>query len=113
MVARLGRRSSSPAPLPPMRLSCNGLNMCIDAWNVAGQGFFDNALRFDLVQPCDNSNISLTVLFRVAQWTGYFVCCFDAHAHFGASTMQTGIGGTRGDLVLMTVCYTQMLNPLY
>ena len=49
----------SLAPLPLMRLSCNGLNMCIDARNVAGQGFFDNALRFDLVQPCDNSNICL------------------------------------------------------
>ena len=101
MVARLGRRSSSPAPLPLMRLTSHALDRCIDAMIADRTENFDRTLPFDSTPPSQPTHISLTLAARVAHWTDFFARCFDALTLFGASTIMTGMTAAMRDLVLM------------
>ena len=101
MVARLGRRSSSPAPLPPMRLSCTGLDRCFAHTRQPCHALPYWTLRADTNAPCEIPHIMLTGFARVAHWTDFFARCFDALTLFGASTIMTGMTAAMRDLVLM------------
>ena len=101
MVAHLGCRSSSPAPLSLTRLRSHALDRCNDATIPSVTSFFEWIAHACSNQPREISHIILTALARVAPWTGFYACCFDALVLFGASTILTGMAAGICDLALM------------
>ena len=101
MVARLGRRSSSPAPLPPMRLSCTGLDRCFAHPRQPCHALLYWTLRADTNAPCEIPHILLTGFARVAHWTGVFALVLVALSLAEALTILTGMPTAMRDLVLM------------
>ena len=72
-----------PAPPEPTRVSANACADHIDAYDEAGQGFFEMTLRFGLNAPRERPHMFLTALARVAQWAGFYVRRFVAFARYG------------------------------
>ena len=77
-------------PYAPARSSradaCERQCLCrphIDAYDEAGQGFFEMTLRFGLNAPRERPHMFLTALARVAQWAGFYVRRFVAFARYG------------------------------
>ena len=73
-----------PAHLAPTRVSANACAADdFDAYDEAGQGNFDMALRFGLNPPRELAHCFLTALSRVERWTGFYECELDAMARDG------------------------------
>ena len=83
-----------------MRLTSNAWHRCIDAYDAAGQGNFDRALRFDSKAPRELPHISLTALARVAQWAGFYACSLVALVRNDAFTILTGTAAMHDDLAV-------------
>ena len=101
MAPACGSRSNAAVPVYPTRLTSHGLDRCIDAYDAAGQGNFERALRFGLNQPRERPYLSLTALARVERSAGYIIL--------------TGMAAMHHDLAVRAaddVCYTQILNPV-
>ena len=76
-------RSNAAAPVCPTRLTSHGLDRCIDAYDAAGQGNFERALRFGLNAPRERPHCFLTALARVERSAGFYKRGLDAIARDG------------------------------
>ena len=86
MVARLTRRTFSPAPLIPTRLTSMLLPGAIGATSGDMTTFFDLIALATTNPPIELPHTLLTALARVARWTGFYARGLDALARGGAST---------------------------
>ena len=91
MAPACGSRSTAAAPVCPTRLTSHGLDRCTDAYDAAGQGNFESALRFGLNQPCKRPHLSLTALARVERWAGFYVHGHDAIGATASFTIVTNV----------------------
>ena len=115
MAPACGSRSNAAAPVCPTRLTSHGLDRCTDAYDAAGQGNFESALRFGLNQPCKRPHLSLTALARVERWAGFYVHGNDAIGATASFTIVTITAAMHDDLAVRAaddVCYAQILNPV-
>ena len=104
-----------PAPPEPTRVSANACADHIVAYDGAGQGFFEMALRFGSNAPRELAHILLTALARLAQWAGFYVRRLVALVRNGAFTILTVTAAMHDDLAVRAaddVCYAQNLNPV-
>ena len=89
-----------PGPLEQTRVSANACPDHIDAYDEAGQGFFEMTLRFGLNAPRERPHMFLTALARVARWAGFYVRGHDA------------IGATVGFTILTGTAFISRCAPL-
>ena len=106
----MASRVPRPAPLLAMRLTSNAWHRCIDAYDAAGQGNFDRALRFDSKAPRELPHISLTALARVAQWAGFYARRLVALVLNDAFTILTVHVHAHDDLAVRTSVTPQNVN---
>ena len=104
-----------PGPLEPTRVIAHACADDIDAYDEAGQGFFEMALRFGLNAHREPAHISLIALARLAQWAGFYVRRLVALVRNGAFTILTVTASMHDNLAVRAaddVCYAQILNPV-
>ena len=108
-----GSRSNAAAPVCPTRLTSYGLDRCTDAYDAAGQGFFEMALRFGLNAPRERPHCFLTALARVERWAGFYERRPDALRATVGFTILTGMAPCTTISRCAPhhcVCYAQILN---